>query len=76
MKQKVKSLVFKNSILIHSIWTPKTVVRLLLPVLERLSSSGSLDQEEDIFVSPHNISSADTLSIPGTEPMPSLNPEV
>jgi hypothetical protein len=54
-------------------WHP---LEVLLPVLERLNSSGSYDQEEALFVGPHNISSADILSIPGTEPMPSLNPEV
>ncbi len=48
---------------------------LLLPVVERTSSSASSDQEQVLFVGPHNISSADTASIPGTEPRRS-NPKV
>ena len=48
---------------------------LLLPVVERTSTSASSDQEHVLFVGPHNISSADTASIPGTEPRRS-NPEV
>jgi hypothetical protein len=48
---------------------------LLLPVVERTSSSASSEQEQVLFVGPHNISSADTASIPGAEPT-RLNAEV
>ena len=41
---------------------------LLLPVVERAGSSTSSEQEQVLFVGPHNISSADTASIPGAEP--------
>ncbi len=53
---------------------------LLTPVILEESSYSSVEMEDEALVGPHNISSADTISVTSSmaamDPMPAVHPEV